>query len=152
VGLDIGAIWELSRDIRYGVMFRDLPAINKWKNRTTGEHYTEAQPPTLHMGGSYRASYPAFLTADGQIPLYADQPWVMAGGIEYEFFRMLAMRIGLQREILDGEADWWKITCGAGLKIDTRSQWGKNMTLDVAYEYNTLSFFPVVNVSVKVEF
>ena len=151
-GLDLGFMWELTDRIRYGLMFRDVPAINKWKNRTTGSQYTEALPPTLHMGGSYKASYSSFLTADGQIPLYADQPWVMAGGIEYEFFRMLALRIGLQREILDEEADWWKITGGAGLKFDTEALWGKQMILDLAYEYNTLNLFPVVNVSVRVAF
>ncbi|MCL2219552.1 MAG: hypothetical protein FWB94_06690 [Chitinispirillia bacterium] len=152
VGLDIGAMWELSRDIRYGVLVRDFPAVNKWKNRTTGERYTEYQPPTLHMGGSYRAGYSAFLTADGQIPLYADQPWVMAGGIEYEFFRMLALRIGLQREILDDESAWWKITGGAGFRFDTASRWGKDTSLDFAYEYNTLYHFTVVNVSLMVGF
>jgi hypothetical protein len=154
-GLDFGFMWELSGDIRYGLLFRDVPAINKWKNRATGSRYTEAQPPTMHMGGSYRASYAAFLTADGQIPLYADQPWVMAGGLEYEFFRMLALRMGLQREILNdigGDSDWWKITCGAGFKFDTGTMWGKNMTLDLSYEYNTLEVFNVVNVSLKANF
>jgi hypothetical protein len=151
-GLDLGFMWELSRDIRYGLMFRDVPAINKWKNRTTGERYTEAQPPTLHMGGSYRAGYNAFLTADGQIPLYGDQPWIMAGGIEYEFFRMLALRIGLQREILDEESNWWKITGGAGFTFGTGASWGRDMSLDVAYEYNTLHLFPVLNVSLRVGF
>jgi hypothetical protein len=151
-GLDLGALWEISPQIRYGLLFRDVPAVSKWKNRATGFQYTEANPPTLHMGGSYLASYNAFLTADGQIPLYADQPWVMAGGIEYEFFRMLALRVGLQREILDNDSDWWKLTCGAGFKIDTGAKWGRDMALDVSYEYNTLELFHVVNVSVKAEF
>ncbi|GBU21429.1 hypothetical protein R80B4_01320 [Fibrobacteres bacterium R8-0-B4] len=151
-GLDIGFMWELSSNIRYGLLLRDVPTINKWKNRATGAQYTEANPPTLHMGGSYSAGYNAFLTADGQIPLYADQPWVMAGGLEYEFFRMLALRAGLQREILDDNSDWWKITCGAGFKFDTGTKWGKETALDVSYEYNTLELFHVVNVSVKVGF
>jgi hypothetical protein len=151
-GLDVGLMWELSPDIRYGLLFRDIPAVNKWKNRYTGSQYSEANPPTLQMGGSYSADYNVFLTADGQIPLYADQPWMMAGGIEYEFFRMLALRIGLQREILNEDADWWKITCGAGFKFDTGTKWGKEMALDVSYEYNTMELFHVVNVSVRAGF
>jgi hypothetical protein len=151
-GLDLGFMWELSSDIRYGLLFRDVPAVNKWRNRATGERYSEAQPPPLHMGGSYAVSYSVFMAADGQIPLYADQPWVMAGGIEYEFFRMLALRVGLQREILDEDANWWKITCGAGFKFGTVSTWGRDITLDLSYEYNTLELFPVVNVSVKAGF
>jgi hypothetical protein len=152
MGLDLGFMWELSSNIRYGLLLRDVPTINKWKNRATGVQYTEANPPTLQMGGSYSAGYNAFLTADGQIPLYADQPWVMAGGVEYEFFRMLALRAGLQREILDDDSEWWKITCGAGFKFDTGAKWGKETALDVSYEYNTLDLFHVVNVSVRVGF
>jgi len=152
VGLDLGLMWELSPQIRYGLLFRDVPTINMWKNRATGERYSEANPPTLQMGGSYAAGYNAFLTADGRIPLYADQPWVMAGGVEYEFFRMLALRAGLQREILDEDVDWWKITCGAGFRFDTGTKWGREMSLDVSYEYSTLELFHVVNVSVRVGF
>jgi hypothetical protein len=151
-GMDLGFMWELSRDIRYGLMFRDIPSINRWKNITTNRQYSEFQPPTMHMGGVYRASHSALLVADGQIPLYGDQPWVMAGGIEYEFFRMLALRIGLQREILDEESNWWKITGGAGFQFDTKAAWGKYTILDIAYEYNTLALFPVVNMSLKVGF
>jgi hypothetical protein len=151
-GLDIGLMWELSPHIRYGLLLRDVPAVSKWKNRATGSRYSEANPYTLQMGGSYAAGYNALLTADGRIPLYADQPWVMAGGVEYEFFRILALRMGLQREILDNDADWWKITCGAGFKFDTGAKWGKEMALDVSYEYNTLELFHVLNVSVRAEF
>jgi hypothetical protein len=152
VGLDLGLIWELSQKIRYGLHFKDILSMNRWKNRTTDHQYSEWLPPTLHMGGSYRASYNAFFVADGQIPLYEDQPWVMAGGIEYEFFRIFAVRIGLQREIMDDEDNWWKITGGGGIKFDIEPFWGKYLNLDFAYEYNTLTVFPVFNVSVKVGF
>jgi len=152
VGLDLGLIWELSPQIRSGILFRDVPAVNKWKNRATGSRYSEANPSTLHVGGSYTAGYNAFLTADGQIPLYSDQPWIMAGGVEYEFFGMLALRAGLQREILDADADWWKLTCGAGFKFDTGTTWGRDMELDMSYEYNTMELFHTVNLSVRVGF
>lgn len=151
-GLDLGLMWEMSEKIRYGMLFRGVPAVNSWKNRATSEHYYEAHPATLTMGGSYRSSYSSFFIAEGQIPLYEDQPWVMAGGIEYEFFRMIAMRVGLQREILDEESNSWKITGGTGIKFNTEPVWGKSLTLDAAYEYNTLHLFPVVNVSLKVGF
>ena len=152
LGLDLGFMWELSQQIRYGLLLRDVPSVNRWRNRATGSSYSESNPPTLHMGGSYTASYNAFLTADGQIPLYDDQPWVMAGGVEYEFFRILSLRVGLQREILDEDTDWWKITCGAGFKFDTGAKWGKEAALDISYEYNTLELFHVLNVSMRVEF
>jgi len=151
-GLDLGLMWELSQAIRYGLTMRDVLSVNRWKNRTTGYQYSEWMPTTMHMGGSYRAGYTALLVADGQIPLYADQPWVMAGGMEFELFRIFALRAGLQREIMDEEADWWKITGGCGLKFDIEPMWGKYLYLDMAYEYNTLELFPVINVSVRVGF
>jgi long-subunit fatty acid transport protein len=151
-GLDLGFMWEMSDRIRYGLLFRGVPAINSWKNRATEAHYYEAHPTTLTMGGSYRASYSSFFVAEGQIPLYEDQPWIMAGGIEYEFFRMIALRVGLQREILDEESNWWKITGGAGFRFDTEPIWGKSLNLDVSYEYNTLHLFPVINVSLRLGF
>jgi len=152
-GLDLGLMWELSPTIRYGLNVRDILSVNRWRNRTTGVNYSEWMPTTMHMGGSYRAEgYSTLLVADGQIPLYADQPWVMAGGIEYEFSGGFALRIGLQREIMNEEADWWKITGGGGIRFDTEPVWGKYLYLDVSYEYNTLELFPVLNVSLRAEF
>jgi hypothetical protein len=151
-GLDLGLMWEMSDRIRYGMLFRGVPAVNRWKNRATSSEYYEAHPATLTMGGSYRASYSSFFIAEGQIPLYEDQPWIMAGGIEYEFFRMIALRVGLQREILNEESDWWKITGGTGFKFGTEPIWGKSVALDMAYEYNTLHLFPVINASLRVGF
>jgi len=151
-GLDLGLMWEISERIRYGMLFRGVPAVNSWKNRATGYQYYEAHPATLTMGGSYKSSYSSFFIAEGQIPLYEDQPWIMSGGIEYEFFRMIALRVGLQREILDEESDWWKITGGTGFRFNTEPIWGKTLALDVAYEYNTLHLFPVINASIKVGF
>ena len=151
-GIDLGLMWELSQTIRYGLTVRDALSVNRWKNGTTGYQYSESMPATMHMGGSYRAGYTALLVADGQIPLYDDQPWVMAGGIEYEFFRIFALRVGLQREIMNEEADWWKITAGGGLKFDIEPILGKYLYLDAAYEYNTLELFPVLNVSVRIGF
>jgi hypothetical protein len=151
-GLDLGLMWELSQTIRYGITMRDVLSVNRWKNRTTGYQYNEWMPVTMHMGGSYRAGYTTLLVAEGEIPLYADQPWVMAGGMEFEFFRIFALRLGLQKEIMDEHAGGWKITGGGGLKFDIEPMWGKYLNLDFAYEYNTLELFPVVNVSVRVGF
>ncbi len=151
-GLDLGFMWELSKKIRYGLLLRDVPVINRWKNKTTGETYYEPLASTLHMGGSFQATYSTYLIAEGQIPLYSDQPWIMSGGIEYEFYRVLMFRIGLQKEIMNAESTWWKMTGGLGFKVDTEPLVGRELQLDVSYEYNTLSLFPVVNVSARAGF
>ncbi len=151
-GIDLGFMWELNERIRYGLLLRDVPFVNRWKNKTTGERYYEANASTLHMGGSFKAGYAGFLIAEGQIPLHSDQPWIMSGGIEYEMYRLISLRVGLQREILNEEATWWKLTGGLGFRLETEPVIGRELHLDAAYEYNTLTLFPVVNVSVRAGF
>jgi len=152
VGLDMGLIWELSDVIRYGLMFKDVPVLNYWKNNKTGERYYEASPTTLMMGGSFQAGYSTFLTAEGHIPLYEDQPWKMAGGIEQEFFRLFMLRIGIEREIMSAYETPWKLTGGFGFKVDTEQWSGKFLSLDGSYEYNTLQVFDVINISLRYGF
>lgn len=147
VGLDLGLLWELSEAIRYGLLFRDVPVVNYWKNVKTNERYFEPHPATLLMGGAFQAGYSTFLVAEGHIPLYRDQPWRMAGGIEQEFFNLFTLRIGLQREIMATYETPWKITGGFGVTVNSDKLAGKHVTLDGSYEYNTLQVFDVINVS-----
>ena len=143
-GVDVGLLAELSDRIRYGCLLRDVPVINRWHNVSTGEFYNEALATTLRMGGAYQAGYTTFLIAEGQIPLYSDQSWIMSGGIEQEFFRVMFGRIGLQKVIQSSYDTPWKLTGGFGLRVGP-------VCLDGSYEYNTLEVFDVVNISVKVE-
>lgn len=152
VGLDLGLLFELSDQIRYGLNFRDLPVVNRWKNVSTGERYFEANAATLHMGGTFKAGYKTLLIADGQLPLSKDQRWKMAGGIEQEVFKVLLLRIGMQKEIASVQETPWKVTGGFGIRIDSESLFGKALQVDGSYEYNTLQVFDVVNVSMKFAF
>lgn len=152
IGIDAGFMWELSEEIRYGLIFKDIPVFNYWHNETTGERYFESQPTTLTMGGIFKAGYSTLLIADGQIPLYEDQPWKMAGGIEQEFFNLFCIRAGLQREIMTTWETPWHVTCGFGLKVITDYETGKSIALDGSYEYSTLQEFDVINVSLRVAF
>lgn len=144
-GIDIGLLWELSENIRYGLLLRDIPVINRWKNVTTGYSYFENNAATLNMGGAFYAGYSTVLVAEGQIPLYKDQVFKMAGGIEQELFKVLVIRAGMQKEIMESENTPWKITGGIGFNI-------KNIAVDGSYEYNTLEVFDVVNISVRYSF
>lgn len=151
-GIDLGLMWELSEQIRYGLQFSNVPVVNYWKNVKTGHRYVEPQPTTLAMGGIFRVGYSTLLIAEGNIPLYEDQPWKMAGGLEQEFFNILLMRLGIQREIMASYAPPWKITGGFGLKINTEQFAGQYLSLDGSYEYNTLKVFDVINVSLRFGF
>ncbi|MBN1577824.1 MAG: hypothetical protein JW913_14785 [Chitinispirillaceae bacterium] len=152
MGLDLGLLWEVSDQIRYGLLFRDVPVLNYWKNVKTGMRYFEPQPSTLLMGGTFQAGYSTFLIAEGQIPLYKDQPWKMAGGLEHEFFNLFLLRAGIQREIMAPYETPWKITGGFGLKVNTEQLAGRYLSLDGSYEYNTLHVFDVINISMRFGF
>lgn len=144
-GIDLGFMWELADNIRYGLLLRDVPVVNRWKNISTGKSYFEPHASTLHMGGIFEAGYSTFLIAEGQIPLYRDQVWKMSGGIEQEIFKFMVLRAGVQKEIQSTRETPWKLTGGFGVKVNS-------IELDGSYEYNTLRLFDVIDVSVKVVF
>jgi len=143
IGLDLGFLWEINDQIRYGFLFKNLPLLNRWKNESTNKSYFEPGAATLHMGGSFKAGYTTFLIAEGQIPLGKEQAWVMSGGIEQEIFRVIFIRAGLQKEIFSEIKNAWKVTSGFGINFN-------KFILDGSYEYNTNKMFDVINVSLKI--
>jgi hypothetical protein len=146
-GMDVGLLTEFSEKIRYGLLLRDVPVVNRWKNVSTHDRYNELLATTLHMGGTYQAGYATFLICEGQIPIAEDQKWKMSGAIEQELFRVMYARLGLQKEIQSSASipTEWKITWGFGLKV-------KKISLDASHEYNTFGMFDVLNISFKVGF
>ena len=148
LGLDLGLRVELSDRIMYGIAFKDCPSFVSVHNTTGGYSYTEMNPTVLRMGGTFKAGYTTMLFADGQIPLYADQTWRMAGGIEQEMFRFIKARIGIQREIGAGYETPWVFTGGVGIRALTETLIGRYVSFDASYEYNQLeSFSNVLNFS-----
>ncbi|MGD9200612.1 MAG: hypothetical protein PVI26_03535 [Chitinispirillia bacterium] len=151
IGLNIGFQIELSENIRYGCLVRNVPSIIRWNNESTGKNYFENEPVELSMGGSFQASYTTFLICEGYIPLYKDQPWKFAGGVERILFRVLRIRFGAEKT--EGLDTPWKINGGFGLKVPTDFIWGKYFTLDCSYEYNEESVFSnVLNFSFRYGF
>ena len=149
-GLDVGLLTEFADNIRFGLVFKDLPTIQKVDNTTTGTKYIEYEPTILQLGGTYRVGYGTFLICQGQVPLYSDQPWKYSGGVEQEIFSFFKVRLGaLGQSSFDAP---WIFTAGFGLDVKTESMFGKYITLDGAYEYNTLDVFPVANMSFRFGF
>ncbi|MFP4416442.1 MAG: hypothetical protein ACLFSB_04145 [Chitinispirillaceae bacterium] len=149
--LDLGFLWQINDQIRYGLMVRNVPAVMYNTNTAHDTSYIEMRPATMHMGGTFQANHATFLICEGDIPLNDDQPWGFAGGIERILFGGFALRIGIQKE-----ADFqtpWIFTGGFGLDVDTHSFLGENIALDGSYEYNTLDMFAhVVNISLRFGF
>ena len=149
-GLDVGLLTEFADNIRFGLVFKDLPTVEKVNNTTTGTNYLEYEPTVLQMGGTYRAGYTTFLICQGQVPLYADQPWKFSGGVEQEIFSFFKVRLGIEKQAYFDTP--WLFTFGFGIDMKTESMFGKYVTLDGAYEYNTLEEFPVANMSFRFGF
>jgi hypothetical protein len=152
LGIDMGILWELSDQIRYGAVLGDVLGFDRVNNAEGGYSYTEMLPMTLTMGGLFKAGYTTNLVAKGQIPLYKDQPWKMAGGMEQEFFRIIRGRIGIEKQIQTLVDTPWKFTGGLGVNLGTESLVGRFLAVDASYEYNTLSLLYAMNISVRAGF
>jgi hypothetical protein len=149
-GLDVGFLTEFADNIRFGLVLKDLPTIQKVNNTTTGTNYVEYEPTVLQMGGTYRVGFGTFLICQGQVPVYEDQPWKFSGGVEQELFSFFKARVGVEKQAYFDTP--WLFTAGFGLDVNTESMFGKCLTLDGAYEYNTLNEFPVANLSFRFGF
>jgi hypothetical protein len=149
-GLDFGLLTEFADNIRFGLVLKDLPSVQKVNNTTTGTKYLEYEPTVLQMGGTYRVGFGTFLICQGQVPLYDDQPWKYSGGVEQEIFSFFKARLGAQgQSTFDAP---WLFTFGFSIDVKTESMFGKYIILDGAYEYNTIGVFPVSNMSFRIGF
>jgi hypothetical protein len=146
--LDLGLRWQLTENIHYGCLFRNVPSFGRWHNTATDTSYFEGDAPNLAMGGTFQADYATFLICEGRIPLNEDQKWVFAGGIERELFDLLRLRIGIEK-MADFETPW-KFTAGFGFKVDIADSY---VVIDGSYEYNTLAVFAhPINISLRFGF
>lgn len=151
IGLNVGFQWELSKKIRYGLLVRNVPSFIYWNNKSTSKTYFENEPVELSMGGTFQASYVTFLVCEGHIPLYSEQVWKFAGGVERIIFRVIRIRVGAEKS--EGIESPWKINGGFGINLNTESLWGKYFVLDGSYEFNTLlPFSNVMNFSFRFGF
>jgi len=153
VGLDVGLRAQISEEIAYGAVLKDFPSFVIEKNLETGK-YTEFNPVVLLMGGTFAAGHSTILFAEGQIPLYEDQVWKMAGAIEQVFFNVIRGRIGVRKTIQSIERSGdLVLTTGLGLRLKTDWVFGSSLNFDASYEYNTINVFSnVLNFSMLFAF
>jgi hypothetical protein len=137
IGLDVGGMAELSDRIDFGFVFYNLPYFTNYNRETattSGVTYWEAQAPVFRLGGTFDVRYGTFFIAEGQIPLYADQPWRMAGGVEQRIFQYVLARLGAYKDILESRESPWHWTMGLGVDIPLRE---RSIKGGVSYEINT---------------
>jgi len=144
-GLDIGFLIELSNHIDFGLVFNNVPTFNFYHNSSSSEkeigseiykeyRYNENSPPSLSLGGSFTASYATLLVAEGKIPLYRDQNWRFAGGLEQQIAIPVRLRFGAAKEIFTDFETPWYLTCGGGVRFPVRK---KVVDVDISYEFMT---------------
>jgi hypothetical protein len=144
-GLDIGFLIELSQNINFGIVFYNVPTMTFYNNGSATEkeigneiyteyRYKENSPPSVKLGGSFDVSYATILVAEGQIPLYKDQNWRFAGGLEQQVASILRIRMGALKEIFTEYETPWHITTGLGFRFPVKH---KNIDIDASYEFLT---------------
>lgn len=139
IGLDLGMQLELTEKIRGAILFENIPSFIKYNNVSRNSEYLEFEPVEFLLGGQFQANYATFLICEFAIPLYREQVWKGKAGIERVIFRVMRLRIGIEKP--EGLDTPWKVNGGLGVHIPMEA---KYFALDGSYEYN--SFGPFSNV------
>ncbi len=148
-GLDIGMLVELSRKIDLGLVFNNVPHVMVHNNKTQGTRSVENRPASFRLGATYEVGYATMLIAEGTLPLYDDQVFRFAGGVEQRLFSLLLVRLGAEKETLQSFDSPWHLTAGLGFDIPVKEQ---HIYIDGAYDFNTnKDLFGVWDISVRWE-
>lgn len=147
-GIDMGAQWKITKKIHGAIVLKNTPSIIRWNNGTYNWKYRELEPTELHLGGVFISNIKTFLIGEVQIPLYKEQYWKGALGLEHVLFRIARLRLGVEK--IEGFDTPWKINGGFGIHAPIKQ---RVLVFDCSYEFNTLlPLSNVVNCSFKFEF
>jgi len=159
-GLDIGFLMELTDKIDFGFVFNNVPTFTFYNNGSPSEkeiggeifneyRYKENSPASVRLGGSFLISYATLLVAEGEIPLYRDQNWRFAGGIEQQIFDKIRIRAGASKNIFTIYEMPWHLTFGGGVRFPVKR---KKIDIDLSYELLTdLELRNIWDVSFKID-
>jgi len=160
VGLDIGFLIESSDNIDFGLVFNNIPTFNFYNNGSSSEkeigneiytqyRYKENSPASLNLGGSFNVSYATMLVCEGKIPLYKDQAWRFAGGIEQQIANAVRIRFGAEKQIFEVYDTPWHLTAGGGIRFPVKR---RNIDIDASYEFITdLELRHIWDISLKID-
>ena len=148
-GLDIGMLFELTQRIDLGLVFNNIPYVIIHNNETQGLRSVENRPSAFKLGASYEVSYATLLIAEGTFPLYDDQLFRFAGGVEQKLGGVFVLRLGAEKETLQSYNAPWHLTTGLGFVIPAKE---RNIYLDGAYDFNTRSeLLGIWDISLKID-
>ncbi len=148
-GLDIGMLFELTKKIDLGLVFNNIPHVMIHNNVTQGLRSVETRPAAFQLGATYEVGYATMLIAEGTFPLYQDQVFRLAGGVEQRLFSFMMMRLGAEKETLQSYDSPWHLTAGFGFIVPIKE---KHIYIDGAYDFNTSKeLLGIWDVSVRFE-
>jgi hypothetical protein len=143
-----GAVWGAVL-INLGLVFDNIPNVMIHNNETQGVRSIENSPSSFRMGATYEVTYATMLIAEGTFPLYDDQLFRFAGGVEQKLGGVFILRLGAEKETLQSYDSPWHLTSGFGFVIPRKD---KNIYLDGAFDFNTdRSLLGIWDISVKVD-
>lgn len=151
-GLDFGALIELSQKIDFGLVFNNVPFVMVHNNNSataqTKGKSIENRPAAFKMGATYDVSYATMLIAEGTLPLYNDQNFRFAGGVEQRLFSVMFLRLGAEKETMQSYDSPWHLTGGFGFDFPVKE---RKISLDGSINLNTnRDLLAVWDVSLKI--
>lgn len=141
--VDLGLLWSVDQQTRFGVFARDFFNNMVYKNRTMQSRYSEAVPTELIFGLSRRIGKNARLALDWQPSIYADTYAKIRLGGEITFFKMIVLRGGMWQN-MDAVVNR-NYSLGLGLNIRRRNF---GVKFDFAYLINDLANTPRISFSI----
>jgi hypothetical protein len=159
-GLDVGFLIELTDKIDFGFVFNNIPTFTFYNNASSSEkeigseiyneyRYKENSPASVRLGGAFEVSYATLLVAEGEIPLYRDQNWRFAGGIEQQITNIIRIRGGASKNVFTIYEMPWHLTFGGGVQFPIKH---KKVDIDVSYELLTdLELRHIWDISFKID-
>ncbi len=148
-GLDIGFLFELTRKIDLGLVFNNIPHVMVHNNTKGEQRSIETRPASFKMGATYEVGYATMLIAEGTFPLYEDQVFRLAGGVEQRLFSVMMLRLGAEKETLQSYDSPWHLTTGFGFVVPVKE---RRIFLDGAYDFNTSrELLGIWDVSLRIE-
>ncbi len=152
-GLDLGALIELSQRIDLGLVFNNVPFVMVHSNSSstvqTKGRSTENRPAAFKLGATYDVGYATMLIAEGTLPLYDDQNFRFAGGLEQRLFSIMLLRLGAEKETMQSYDSPWHLTGGFGFDFPIKE---RKISLDGSCDFNTTrDLMAIWDVSLKID-
>lgn len=142
-GLDLGILWRVSKAWYLGAFGRDVFAEVMYNNTTREVQYSEAIPPGLVVGTTYRVTRSLLFAVAYEKSLARDTYDKLNAGFEGRIFKLIALRGGISQELSTDAPR--KYALGLGI-IGSTSRFSVNF--DFAYQFYHLANTPRVSTTI----